>query len=292
MVKQTHLQLVHIELLTEGINPRRSPSRTDVTLLRKTGLFPDIIRGQAVKGRMSQEPTTPETVLISELDTIEHIIDFVSAKHHLRAFDSADFASHVKLKLVEHDYAILRQFQGRSSLRTYLTVVIQRMFLDYCDAKWGKWRPSAEAKRAGDLGIHLEQLLSRDGYSFEEACELLANKYQVAPDRKELERIASSLPARPRRRFEGDASLADRAADTPGADALVERGDRDRLAKRVSVRAEAVDRRGRTAGAADLVLQYVDGRSVADIASMLSRSKALVPSARASAARFPEWPAG
>ena len=65
--KRTHRearrsQLVHIELLSEGTN-RRSLSRTDATLPRLTGFFLDIIRGQAVKGRISQERTTPETVL-------------------------------------------------------------------------------------------------------------------------------------------------------------------------------------------------------------------------------------
>jgi RNA polymerase sigma factor for flagellar operon FliA len=40
--------------------------------------------------------------------------------------EADDFASHPKLKLIEDDYAILRKFQGRSSLRTYLTVVIER----------------------------------------------------------------------------------------------------------------------------------------------------------------------
>jgi len=111
--------------------------------------------------------------------------------------------------------------------------------------------------------------LWRDGHSFDEACELLANNSQVAPDRRNLERIANSLPARPRRRFESDASLADRAADTPGADVLVERGDRDRLAKRVSVVLKRLIADAEPQERLILVLRFVDGRSVAEIASML-----------------------
>jgi RNA polymerase sigma factor for flagellar operon FliA len=217
-----------------------------------------------------RERNAPETLLVSELATIDRIIDFVAARRHLRASDAADFASHVKTKLVENDYAILRKFQGRSSLRTYLTVVIQRMFVDYCVEKWGRWRPSAEAKRAGEVGIVLEQLLWRDGYTFEEACEIVLTNYQMKTDPAELERIAATLPARPRRRFDGEAALVDRAADTSGADALVERRDRTRFAERVSATLKRLIDRAEPQDRLILVLKYVDGRSLADIASMMN----------------------
>ena len=40
--------------------------------------------------------------------------------------DKEDVASHVLLKIVEHDYAPLRQFRGKSSLASYLTVIARR----------------------------------------------------------------------------------------------------------------------------------------------------------------------
>ena len=92
-----------------------------------------------------------EALFLSQLDVIERVISFVCVRHHLPGSDADDFGSHVKLRLIESDYAILKKFEGRSSLRTYLTVVIQRLFLDYRISAWGKWRPSAEAKRAASL---------------------------------------------------------------------------------------------------------------------------------------------
>jgi len=219
--------------------------------------------------RMWRGLAAPETVLVSELATIERIINFVVARRRLRASEADEFASHVKLKLVEHDYAILRKFQGRSTLRTYLTIVIQRLFLDYSDAKWGKWRPSAQARRTGNVGMLLEQLLWRDGYTLEEASEIVVTNYRITVDKAELERIAALLPARPKRRFEDDASLSDRAADSPGADALTERGDRTRIAQRVSAALQRLMARAQPQDRLILVMKYVDGRSVADIASML-----------------------
>src|SRR4051812_20068245 len=126
-----------------------------------------------------RELKSPETLLVSELDTIERIISFVASRRRLRPDDAEEFAAHVKMKLVEKDYVILRKFEGRSSLRTFLTVVIQRLFVDYTAAKWGRWRPSAEARRAGDVGVMLDELLWRDGYSLDEACEILATNRQV-----------------------------------------------------------------------------------------------------------------
>jgi RNA polymerase sigma factor for flagellar operon FliA len=217
-----------------------------------------------------EQLTSFEALLVSELGTIERITQFVAARNHLRPDDASDFASHVKLKLVENGYAILRKFEGKSSLRTFLTVVIQRLYLDYSDAKWGKWRPSADAKRAGDIGVLLEQLLWRDGYSFDEACEIIATNHHITIARAELQRIAALLPPRPRRRFETDASLQqlpDAAAD---AEVLTKRRDRLALAQRVSAVLKRLLAALEPQDRLILVLRFVDGHSVADIASMLS----------------------
>jgi len=68
-----------------------------------------------------------EDLFLSQLDVIGRVISFVSSRHHLPGTDADDFDSHVKMKLIEDDYGILRKFEGRCSLRTYLTIVIQRL---------------------------------------------------------------------------------------------------------------------------------------------------------------------
>src|SRR5690349_6000638 len=113
---------------------------------------------------------TGEAIFASQLDLIERVIRRVCVSRHLSAADADDFASHARLRLIENDYAILGQFQGRSSLATFLTVVVQRLFLDFRTSEWGKWRSSAEAVRSGSVAVLLERLVVRDGYSFDEAC--------------------------------------------------------------------------------------------------------------------------
>jgi RNA polymerase sigma factor (sigma-70 family) len=252
-------------------DPERSrrPSRFERNISAVRGYAFVIIRRQNPNVPMEQALTRFETMLASELATIERVIDFVARRHHLRGADAADFASHVKMKLVEDDYAILRKFQGRSSLRTYLVVVVQRLFLDCSIAKWGKWRPSAEAKRAGNTGIILERLLWRDGYSFDEACEILATNHHITVSRAELDRIAAALPARPGRRFESDMSLQQHVDTAAGADVLSERRERTAFAERVAAILKRLLARLEPEDRLILVMRFVDGHSVADIASLL-----------------------
>jgi RNA polymerase sigma factor for flagellar operon FliA len=217
----------------------------------------------------SERSGSAEDVFLSQLDVIERVISFVSSRHHLPGIDADDFSSHVKLKLIEDDYAVLRKFEGRSSLRTYLTVVVQRLFLDYRISAWGKWRPSAEAKRSGEVAILLERLMQREGYGFEEACELMETNYQVTLPRAEIEAIAARLPQRFRRRFESDAGLIDLPADQPSLEEVV--AGHERVATAARLEAVLNEAMGRLDPQDRLIfeLQYRDGRSIADIARAL-----------------------
>jgi RNA polymerase sigma factor (sigma-70 family) len=113
-----------------------------------------------------------------------------------------DFTQHVLLKIWADNCAVLRKWQGRSSLSTYLAMVIQRALLDYVNHNWGKWRPSADAQRLGQLAIDLETLLVRDRMGFDEACQTLRSRGATASD-AELRELAGKLPPRSPRRQDG-----------------------------------------------------------------------------------------
>jgi len=142
-----------------------------------------------------------ERFFLSQLTTIERIVGFVCRRNRLPDAEAEDFRSLVQLKLIENDYEVLRRFRGQSTLRTYLTVVIQRRFLDYRASEWGKWRPSAEARRLGPIAVDLERLTTRDGLSREEAIESLVTRSPPQASRAELLDAYRRLPDRaPRRR--------------------------------------------------------------------------------------------
>lgn len=90
-----------------------------------------------------------EALFLAQLPAVDRVIAFVCRRHRLSPDEGAESAAVVRLKLVEGDYAVLRAFRGQSSIQTYLSVVIQRMVLDHRASAWGKWRPSAEARRGG-----------------------------------------------------------------------------------------------------------------------------------------------
>jgi RNA polymerase sigma factor (sigma-70 family) len=173
---------------------------------------------------------TREELFLSNLAHIERVVSWVSARRGLRGADAEDFASIVKLRLVENEYEVLVKFEGRCSIRTYLTVVVNRMFLDFQDQRYGKWRSSAEARRLGPVAVRLERLVYRDGLTFDEAEGVLQTDERVATSREELHAIYVQLPRRPGRHANGGVSYEPSTmSDGPAA---LERAERQELARR------------------------------------------------------------
>jgi len=137
----------------------------------------------------------PQELFLSNLDAIDRAIAYVCHRNHLSPQDGDEFGSEVKTKLIEGNYSVLRKFEGRSSFSTYLTTVVQRLYFQWRVQMWGKWRPSAEAKRLGEKAITLERMLTRDGFTYGEALETLTTGTR-AYTRKEVEALYLRLPER------------------------------------------------------------------------------------------------
>jgi RNA polymerase sigma factor (sigma-70 family) len=165
-----------------------------------------------------------EQLFLSQLDVIERVIAWVSSRRGLRGADAEDFASGVKHRLIENDYEILARFEGRSSLKTYLAAVVNRLYLDFQVRRFGKWRPSAQARRLGPVGLRLERLMFRDGLSFDEACGVLQSDPGAKETRDALYAMSQTLAGRMARAVPG-------AAGTSGGSAA-ERAERQALAER------------------------------------------------------------
>ena len=178
----------------------------------------------------------PEQTYLEHLGKIERIAAFVARQSHLNPDETSEFTQEVRVRLLDNDYAIIRKFEGRSLFSTYLTTVIVRLFHQWRVEQWGKWRPSAEAKRLGDKAITFERLLTRDGFTFEEAVKVLTtpagSQYTVA----ELEAIYIRLPLRnPRPILVSDEALPEAVAVDADAERRVENGDYERTARHAAV---------------------------------------------------------
>jgi RNA polymerase sigma factor for flagellar operon FliA len=140
-------------------------------------------------------------LLAANLETVDRVVASVARRHRLTADERDELGSLVRFKLVDRDYAVLRQFAGRSRFETYLTTVIARIALDARTARWGKWRASSEARRRGPVAVLLERLVIRDGMTLDEADEIIRTNYGVTASRGELESVYAALPRRCRRRM-------------------------------------------------------------------------------------------
>lgn len=173
-----------------------------------------------------------QRLLLDQLDLIKQIVRTVGKRRHLSAAERDDFASFVHLRLVEDDYAILRKFQGRSTLWTYLAAVIERLSLDFCTEKWGRWRPSAMAEKLGPVGVIMERLINRDGHPIEEAIEILRSQNGVTLTYAQLRALWEQLPVRVRTSEVGE-EAAQELIGTDNSEAHVEDEERRKNIERL-----------------------------------------------------------
>lgn len=168
-----------------------------------------------------------QRLLLDHLDLITQIVRTVGRRRHLSAAEREDFASFVHLRLVDEDYAILRKFQNRSTLWTYLAAVIERLSLDFCAEKWGRWRPSAMAERLGPVAVLLERLVNRDSHSVEEALEILRVNHDVGLTYPQLRKIWEQLPVRMRNTEVGE-EAAQELSSNDSSEAAIDDAERRR----------------------------------------------------------------
>jgi hypothetical protein len=148
-------------------------------------------------------------------------------------------------------------------------VVITRQFQDWRNARWGKWRPSAEARRLGDVAVRLETLTVRDGLSLDEAHELLRTRYQVTESRAELESLAVRFPRRYKRSFVDDAAVDAMAAPIGTGEDEVMAGEAAAAAQRAADSLASAMRLLPPQDRLILRMRFEENASISDIARAL-----------------------
>lgn len=211
-----------------------------------------------------------EALFLANLPVAEKILSSLSRRHALSQDAAEEFAAWAKMRLIEDDYAILAKFRGEASLATYLTVVLSMLFREYRVQQWGRWRPSAAARRSGPLAIRLEVLTQRDGLPLSQAGELLRTSGSTILSDRELAGLVSQFPRRsPLRPVEFRDTPDDPASDVR-TDEAIER----REAEADSQAAQRALDQGLAALPTEdrliVKLHYMEAMSVADIARGLA----------------------
>lgn len=208
-----------------------------------------------------------ETLFLEHLGTLRRAIGAVSRRRGLEAL-AEDFASWVMVRIIRDDYAVLRAYRGGSGVATYLYAVVENLSRDYRNSRWGKWRPSAGARRLGREAVALETLTERDGFDLEEAVEILRRNLGAGCSRQKLLDLAAALPQRPGRCFESTERL-ELASPGPGPQERLEDRDRRRTLRRIR---RALSRALAQLGEDDrelLQLHFGEGLTLADVARRL-----------------------
>lgn len=213
-------------------------------------------------------PQDLEQVFLSHLADIDRAIDFACRRHGAGESEAEEFSSWVKLRLIEDDYAVLGKFRGKSSLKTYLIVVVQNLFRDYRNQNWGRWRPSATARREGTEGVLLERLISRDGRQLSEAVEILLQNHRVERSRDELLELGGRLLAGRRFRHEPEIPAATGVSEVDTAERVRDAERRETIARTRQV-LEAALAELATEDRLILKLHFEDGLPISRIARML-----------------------
>lgn len=216
------------------------------------------------------EPHECESLLIDNLAWIDRVVASLCRRNGLRGDDADEFASWVRMKLVDDDYAIFRKFRGESAITTYLTVVLSMLLREYRVAMWGRWRPSAAAQRHGPVAVRLEMLVHRDGYTVDQAAQIIRDGGETELSGRELVELLAELPRRgPLRPVEVNAEALVRYAGGESADGLVEAEELAEDRRRATeALAQAVGELDPEDGVI-LRMKYWEGLSVADVARAL-----------------------
>jgi RNA polymerase sigma factor (sigma-70 family) len=213
-------------------------------------------------------PGSPEQLFVLNLPRITRIVGWVARRHRMSPADAEEFASEVYLALIENDYRVLREFRNKSTLHTFLAVVINRLYLDFRVKERGRWRPSANARRAGPSAVLLERLMSRDGIPREEAVAIVRKHSEV-----EVSTLEPVVASKPRPRLWAAASIDGSSFEVPDPaplpDELLARLE---IANQLRAARRAIAKAVMTLAPVDrqlIILRFREGLTIPAIASRL-----------------------
>lgn len=113
---------------------------------------------------VTRPPVSGRSLVESQFELIQATVRAVAWSARLPVQDRGDFESYAWMKLLEADGRKLAAFRGDCSFPIFIRIVIKRILLDYRNNRWGRWRASTEATRAGADVVEAERRIVRDGY--------------------------------------------------------------------------------------------------------------------------------
>ncbi|MFZ4860056.1 MAG: hypothetical protein ACOYL3_27145 [Desulfuromonadaceae bacterium] len=116
--------------------------------------------------------------------------------HRHATLDAEELFVHVVDHLKEDSYRRIREFQGRSSITTYITAIIGRLVVDLVRQRTGRNRAKERSESQGELGRHVYDLMVKRGHSADEAADILLTNFSIQASAGELMELHRSMMGR------------------------------------------------------------------------------------------------
>lgn len=124
------------------------------------------------------------------LEQIQGCVNAVARRRRLSTPDRDELLSFVAQRLLEKEQRVFAALAGCDCPTAFLERIVDRLWIDLTNQRWGRWRPTTKARRLGTTAIELDRLVRRDRLEPASALELLAARRPsgVAEDREVLAR--------------------------------------------------------------------------------------------------------
>ncbi len=134
-------------------------------------------------------------------------------------------------QLLSKKAAVFEQYKGEASLDTYLFRVVERLWADLSNERWGRWRPLKRCRQMGTTAIELDWMIRREREEPRQAVARLLFRRPRKRTEESLRLLAVDLTeaARPAR---VNLDLT-RLAGPDSSERAAEDADRRRLARRL-----------------------------------------------------------
>mgnify|MGYP003934770699 CR=1 FL=1 len=96
-------------------------------------------------------------------------------------------------KLKEKNYKVLKQFKGNASISTYITAIISHKAVDLIRKKKGRGREKERAKKYGDAGERIYQMVFVDRMNISAAYSELKEKFDFDGTPEDIEAIVEKI---------------------------------------------------------------------------------------------------
>lgn len=169
-------------------------------------LFPFAgILGRGSKG--ADDPQRYRDLISENLKFVEErcyrAYGIASARYGAQDVPLANRADALMVEVLDHlradNYRVLREYKGRSSMKRYLEVVIANKVVDIYRRKEGRSRAADEARKMGDVGVRLYELVFETGLPVAEAHDLIAAETDYDGGVEALEEMAERIRAKRKR---------------------------------------------------------------------------------------------